>query len=99
MPESEAASHAKRIKITGFWDQAIERYRDRHCEQVEDADWKRDFYEVTQQTVLARLSLDRLLRHRRKKSNFFIPRKITRRIAHQRVSKVDKWLLGVGNSF
>jgi hypothetical protein len=60
MPGAEATPVAKKIKIVGYRDITIQRYRDWHCGKVDDLDWKEEFHAIAQLTLQARLSLDRL---------------------------------------
>lgn len=92
MPGTEAAPPAKRIKVAGHRDKAIERYRDWHCEQVDDEEWKGEFHAIAQVTLRARLCLDRLFKAQEEEIKFFVSHKFTRGIAHQWVSMVDEWI-------
>lgn len=60
MPGAEGAPRPKKLKIAGHRDKAIQRYRDWHCSQVDDPDWKEVFHAIAELTSAARLSLDRL---------------------------------------
>jgi hypothetical protein len=46
MPGSEGAPPPKKLKIAGHRDKAIERYRDWHCSQVDDPNWKTEFHAI-----------------------------------------------------
>jgi hypothetical protein len=92
IPGSEATPPVKRIKIAGSRDNAISHYRDWHCEQVDDDNWKRDFYRIAELTFKARLTLNRLFEAQEDEMGFFISNKFPRGIAHQWVSMVDEWV-------
>lgn len=91
MPGAEAAPPAKKLRIAGPRDKAIDRYRDLHCEQVVDLGWKEEFHAIASLTFEARLSLDRLFEAQEEEAKFFISQGISRGIAYQWVSMVDKF--------
>ncbi|KAI6777589.1 uncharacterized protein J7T54_005375 [Emericellopsis cladophorae] len=91
MPGMEATPVAKKIRIVGCRDIAIQRYRDWHCGKVDGLDWKEEFHAIAQLTLQARLSLDRLHAAQEEQVKYFLSHGISRGIAHQWVSMVEEW--------
>ena len=96
MPSAKGAPPPKRLKIAGHWDKAIERYRDWHCSQVDDPNWKMEFLEIANHTLQERLSLNQLYEAQEGETKFFIPQKILCGIVHQWVSMVVQRIVGRG---
>ncbi|KAI9148661.1 hypothetical protein HJFPF1_10702 [Paramyrothecium foliicola] len=92
MPGAESVPKAKKLKIPGTQDKAIQTYREWHCDRVDDRDWRRDFYTVGELTFQNRLTLDRLFEAQEEEILFFVSQGIPRGIAHEWVSKVDVWV-------
>ncbi|KAF5709871.1 hypothetical protein FGLOB1_5753 [Fusarium globosum] len=82
MPGSEGTPPPKKLRIAGPRDKAIERYRDWHCSQVDDLNWKKEFHAIAKLTLLARLPLNRLFEAQEEEIKFFVSQKIPRGIAH-----------------
>ncbi|CAG2001625.1 unnamed protein product [Fusarium graminearum] len=90
MPGSEGTPLPKKLRIAGPRDKAIERYRDWHCSQVDDPNWKKEFHAIAKLTLLARLPLNRLFEAQEEEIKFFVSQKIPRGIAHQWVGMVNE---------
>ncbi|KAH6949598.1 hypothetical protein DER45DRAFT_495072 [Fusarium avenaceum] len=90
MPGSEGTPPPKKLRIAGPRDKAIERYRDWHCSQVDDLNWKKEFHAIAKLTLLARLPLNQLFEAQDEEIKFFVSQKIPRGIAHQWVGMVNE---------